>query len=188
MSVQNFVTPQGRIAFPELFVPVAKFADPSNGPPKLQFSCTLVFPKISTDMSAFRAAFESLVQTEFKGEKRGIRNPIKDGDTDDASRPEFRDSWFVRFQSDQNHPPQVCGPDPSQKITSEHKAIYSGCWVRVVARPYAYNVPGNKGVAFGLGNVQKCRDDKPFVSISDPTEDFDMVEVGVLDAPEEMFT
>jgi hypothetical protein len=39
--------------------------------------------------------------------------------------------------------------------------VYSGAWYRAQVRPYSYSKKGNIGVAFGLQNVQKLRDDEP---------------------------
>jgi hypothetical protein len=39
--------------------------------------------------------------------------------------------------------------------------VYSGCYARVSLRFYAYNSNGSKGVAAGLGNIQKLADGEP---------------------------
>jgi hypothetical protein len=39
--------------------------------------------------------------------------------------------------------------------------VYSGCYGRVSLNFYAFNFNGNKGVACGLGNIQKIKDGEP---------------------------
>ena len=36
--------------------------------------------------------------------------------------------------------------------------VYSGCYARVSLSFYAFNTNGNRGIACGLGNIQKTRD------------------------------
>jgi hypothetical protein len=56
--------------------------------------------------------------------------------------------------------------------------FYPGCWARVTCNPYAYNRKGNAGVAFGLNNVQKMKDDENFQGGSKPEDDFEPVTTG----------
>lgn len=39
--------------------------------------------------------------------------------------------------------------------------LYSGCYVRASINFFSFNTNGNKGVAAGLGNVQKWADGEP---------------------------
>lgn len=43
----------------------------------------------------------------------------------------------------------------------DRSEVYSGCYARVSLSFYAFNTNGNKGVACGLGNIQKIRDGEP---------------------------
>ena len=40
----------------------------------------------------------------------------------------------------------------------DQSEVYSGCYGRVSVNFYAFNSNGNKGIACGLGNIQKIRD------------------------------
>jgi hypothetical protein len=44
-----------------------------------------------------------------------------------------------------------------EQITDEND-VYSGCFAHVSVNFYAYNTSGNRGVACGLGNIQKVAD------------------------------
>ena len=41
----------------------------------------------------------------------------------------------------------------------DEEEVYSGCWAIVSVTFYAYDVSGNKGVACGLNNIMKFKDD-----------------------------
>ena len=50
------------------------------------------------------------------------------------------------------------GADGKPTSIEDPAQIYAGCKVRASLRAYAYDVSGNKGVAFSLGNLQKLAD------------------------------
>lgn len=50
--------------------------------------------------------------------------------------------------------------------------VYSGCYARVSLNFYAFNSNGNKGIACGLGNIQKIRDGEPLGGKTSATDDF----------------
>jgi hypothetical protein len=59
--------------------------------------------------------------------------------------------------------------------------VYSGCYARVSINFYGFNVSGNKGIACGLGNVQKVDDGERLDGCSTAEEDFDYEEVDTED-------
>jgi len=58
----------------------------------------------------------------------------------------------------------------------DQSEVYSGCYGRVSVTFYAYNSNGNKGIAAGLGNVQKLRDGEPLGSRANAKDEFEAVE------------
>ena len=50
--------------------------------------------------------------------------------------------------------------------------FYGGCWARASVSVYAYAQGGNRGVNFGLGNIQKVKDDTPFGNRTKAQDDF----------------
>ena len=54
----------------------------------------------------------------------------------------------------------------------DRNEVYSGCYGRVSLNFYAFNSNGNKGVACGLGNIQKLRDGEPLGGRSSAKDDF----------------
>ena len=55
--------------------------------------------------------------------------------------------------------PQVV--DKQVQPILDQTEVYSGCYGRVSLSFYAFNTNGNKGIACGLGNIQKTRDGEP---------------------------
>ena len=54
----------------------------------------------------------------------------------------------------------------------DRSEVYSGCYARVSLSFYAFNSNGNKGVACGLGNIQKVRDGEPLGGRTNAADDF----------------
>lgn len=59
-------------------------------------------------------------------------------------------------------------------IIDEHE-FYSGCYARATVRAFAYDKAGNRGVAFGLQNVQKLRDGDPLSGRMKAQDEFEPV-------------
>ena len=60
-----------------------------------------------------------------------------------------------------------------EQLTSyEAQVDYSGCYARVSVNFYAFNSNGNRGIACGLGNIQKVRDGEPLGGRSSAADDF----------------
>ncbi|MCF0259544.1 MAG: DUF2815 family protein, partial [Erysipelotrichaceae bacterium] len=55
----------------------------------------------------------------------------------------------------------------------DRNEVYSGCYARVSLSLYAFNTNGNKGVACGLGNIQKVRNGESLSGHSTAADDFD---------------
>jgi len=47
-------------------------------------------------------------------------------------------------------------------LSLDQNELYSGCYGRVSITFYAFNSNGNKGIAAGLGNIQKLEDGEAF--------------------------
>ena len=71
-------------------------------------------------------------------------------------------------------PPQIV--DKYVKPILDRNEVYSGCYARVSLNFYAFNSNGNKGVACGLGNIQKIRDGESLGGRSSAVDDFTTVD------------
>lgn len=132
-----------------------------GGKPK--YSVSLIIPKtdkatISAIEQAIDAAIEAGVSKSGgkRPNKAALKLPLRDGDVerdDDA----YKDAMFVNANS--ITPPQIVDGDVAPIL--DRAEIYSGCYARVSLSFYAFNTNGNRGIACGLGNIQKLRDGEP---------------------------
>ena len=133
----------------------------TNQDGKEKFSASIIIPKTETAVIAkIEKAIENAVKDGIergklpRGIKRGqLKLPLRDGDEekDDAA---YADAYFVNANS--NTQPQIV--DSAVRPILDRSEVYSGCYARVSLSFYAFNTNGNKGIACGLGNIQKLRD------------------------------
>lgn len=57
-----------------------------------------------------------------------------------------------------------------------HPYNYSGCYGRITVTFYGYNSNGNRGVAAGLGNIQKLKDGDSLGGRAKASEEFEPVD------------
>ena len=67
--------------------------------------------------------------------------------------------------------PQIVDQDVNPIL--DRSEVYSGCYGRVSINFYAFNTNGNRGVACGLGNIQKTRDGEPLGGHVSAASEFD---------------
>lgn len=144
-----------------------------NGGPE-RYSVSVLIPKDDTEtVEAINKAIDAAIEegiAKFGGKKpnkAAIKLPLRDGDTereDDA----YAGHWFINANS--KTAPQIV--DRAVKPILDRDEVYSGCYARVSLNFYAFNSNGNKGIACGLGNIQKIRDGEPLGGRSSAADDF----------------
>lgn len=160
-----------RFSYAHIFEP-----DSINGSePKYSVSC--IIDKSDTETIAKIKKAVETAKEEGKGKWGGkipanLKLPLRDGDIDRPDDEAYAGSYFLNANSRQA--PQVV--DNRVQPILDQSEVYSGCYGRVSVTFYAYNSNGNKGVAAGLGNVQKLRDGEPLGSRVNATDEFDAVE------------
>ena len=102
-----------------------------------------------------------------KPNKAAIKLPLRDGDVESEDEA-YKGHYFINANS--NTPPQIV--DRAVKPILDRSEVYSGCYARVSLSFYAFNSNGNKGVACGLGNIQKVRDGEPLGGRTNAADDF----------------
>lgn len=140
-----------------------------------KYSVSLIIPKDDKKtLDAINAAVDAAIE-EGKGKfggklpnKVAIKLPLRDGDIDRPDDEAYAGSFFVNANS--NTAPQVV--DKQVNPILERSEIYSGVYARVSINFYAFNTNGNKGVACGLGNIQKVRDGEPLGGRTNAADDF----------------
>lgn len=83
-----------------------------------------------------------------------LRSPLHDGDEDKPDNTAFCNAYYINAKS--KDAPQIV--DENINPITDQTEVYSGCYGKVSVTFYAYNYNGNRGIAAGLGNVQKIRD------------------------------
>ena len=172
MTVQNTkVIVPCRLSYAHIWEP-----DSVNGSePKYSVSC--IIDKDAKDtITKIQKAIE-LAKEEGKGKWGGkipanLKTPLRDGDIDRPEDEAYAGCMFLNANSRQA--PQVV--DKKVQPVLDQSEVYSGCYGRVSVTFYAYNSNGNKGVAAGLGNVQKLKDGEPLGSRVNAKDEFDAVE------------
>jgi len=98
-----------------------------------------------------------------------LKLPLRDGDIDRPEDEAYADSYF--FNANSRQAPQVV--DKNVQPILDQTEVYSGCYGRISVNFYGYNSNGNRGIAAGLGNIQKLRDGEPLGGRSNAEDDFD---------------
>lgn len=160
---RKVVTPKFRVSFPQLFEPRA--AAEGQEP---KYSITMLFDE-DADLSELKESIKEAVREKW-GDKppKNLRNPIRDQGEKEydgyiKGRPFIRASSKLR--------PGVV--DAQVQPILEPSEVYPGCYARASVRAFAYDVAGNRGVAFGLLNVQKLADGEPLGTRTRPEDDFE---------------
>ena len=148
----------------------------NGGTPK--FSVSLIIPKSDTEtVDAINAAIDAAIKEgahKFGGKipnRATLRIPLRDGDTERDDEA-YKGCWFVNANS--TTAPQIV--DQRVRPILERCEIYSGVYARVSLGFYAFNSNGNRGVACGLGNIQKVRDGQVLGGKSNAADEFTTLE------------
>ena len=172
----QFNTGRIRFSYPNVFTPRAASAGQDA-----KYSMCVLIPK--TDKAtkakidaAIREVYDENKSTKFKGLLfEEIQTPLHDGDgrkpKGGAYGEECKSHWVLNASS-KNKPGVV---DGDRKPVTDPTKIWAGEYGRVAINFYAYEVSGNKGVACGLGNIQKIRDGESLGGRSSATDDFSTV-------------
>lgn len=144
-----------------------------NGGPEKYSVCLLIPKDDKTTLDAIEKAIEAAIEegiAKFGGKKpnkAAIKLPLRDGDVEREDEA-YKGHYFINANS--TTPPQIV--DSSVKPILDRSEVYSGCYARVSINFYAFNKNGNKGVACGLGNIQKIKDGEILGGKSLAVDDF----------------
>ncbi|MDD4291035.1 MAG: DUF2815 family protein [Clostridia bacterium] len=140
-----------------------------------KYSVSLIIPKSDTEtLAKINAAIDAAIEEgigKFGGKKpnkAAIKLPLRDGDVERDDEA-YSNSYFVNANS--VTAPQVV--DIRVQPILDRSEVYSGVYARVSISFYAFNSNGNKGIACGLGNIQKVKDGEPLGGKTDASKDFD---------------
>lgn len=143
-----------------------------------KYSVSAIIPKSDkATVNKIKAAIEQVKKESVSvwGGKvpNNLKLPLRDGDADRPDDEAYADSYFFNANSKQK--PQVV--DNKVEPILDQSEVYSGCYGNISVNFYAYSANGNKGIAAGLGNIQKLKDGESLGGRTTAAEDFDTVEV-----------
>ena len=167
-SNTKVVTGVVRLSYANVWEP----ASINGGTPK--YSVSLIIPKSDQKtIDAINAAVDAAIKdgaAKFGGKipnKAALKLPLRDGDIEREDEA-YKDSYFVNANS--TTAPQIV--DRSVQPILDRAEVYSGCYARVSVNFYAFNSKGNRGIACGLGNIQKVKDGEPLGGRTSAADDF----------------
>jgi len=146
-----------------------------GGEPK--YSVSAIIPKSDTEtIEKIKAAIEQAKKDSLSkwGGKipANLKLPLRDGDIDRPEDEAYADSYF--FNANSRQAPQVV--DKNVQAILDQSEVYSGCYGRISVNFYGFNNNGNRGIAAGLGNIQKLKDGEPLGGRTNAEDDFEAVE------------
>jgi hypothetical protein len=150
----NIMTPEFRVDWNNVFHP--KKNELSG---KEEYALTALFPK-GADLSAMKAAANAAIVEKWGEDKtkwpKNLRSPFRDQGEKDG--PQYEEgAVFMNLKSKQR--PGVV--DAKVQDIIDETEFYRGCYARATVQAYAYDQAGNRGVSFGLQNIQKMKDGEP---------------------------
>ena len=163
------VTGRVRLSYSHVWDPVSV----NGGDPK--YSGAFIIRKDDSDtIDNINAAVDAAIEAGIAkfgakvfGNRAALKLPLRDGDTEREDEA-YKNSYFVNASS--FSAPRIV--DRSVMPITDRDEVYSGCYVRASINFYPYSKAGSKGVAAGLGNIQKLDDGEPLGGRSTAEEDF----------------
>ena len=177
----NVTTPIGILSFPVLFTPRPRA---QGGEPC--FAINLLFDKAAQGTPAYAALKKAVA--ECINEKwgpgkaadrdfvKGLRLPFRNPQEKSYKGYDIEGGIYIAPWSN-NRPGLV---DARLQEITVPTDVWPGQLARATVNPFAYHNSGNKGVSFGLNNVQICRaDGERLDGRRSAAEDFDPFDDGI---------
>lgn len=176
-KTQSIVTPTFRVSFPNVFK--AKKNDLSG---KDEYSVVALFSK-GTDLKILEAEAKKAIVKKWGPDSSQWPKPLKSPFRKHEEREKSgklpsgleAGGIFMNLKSQQK--PGVV--DQNVQAILDESDFYAGCFAKASVRAYAYDQKGNRGVAFGLGNIQKVKDGDQLSGRTKPEDEFQAIEGAV---------
>lgn len=142
-----------------------------------KYSVSVIIPKSETE--TLRAIKEAVEEAKESGKAKfggkipaNLKTPLRDGDAERPDDEAYTGAFFLNASS-KNKPGVV---DQNVHPVLDATEVYSGCYARLTLNFYPFSNSGNKGIAAGLGNVQKLADGESLGGFTKAEDEFDSVE------------
>ena len=142
-----------------------------------KYSVSLIIPK--SDKKTLKAIQEAVNEAKENAKHlwggkvpANLKTPLRDGDEERPDDEAYADAYFINANSKRK--PEIVDLKGNKGLGPDE--VYSGCYARVSINFYGFNVSGNRGIACGLGNVQKLDDGDPLGGFSRAEDDFEFEE------------
>lgn len=161
-----------RLSYTHVFAKHSPNGDPADG----KYQTNVLIPKTEKEtLKAINAAIEAAKQqgivSKWGGKTpKNLSMPLNDGDDKDDEL--YEDHFFVNAKA--NTRPGIV--DRNKQPIVDEEEMYSGVWAIVSITFFPYEVSGNKGVACGLNNLMKWKDDDRLGGRVSAEADFDGVD------------
>lgn len=172
--MSKVVTGTVRLSYANVWTPRA-----ANDGSEPKYSASIIIPKADTaTVDAIKQAIEVAIQEgvgKFGGKippRATLKLPLRDGDAEKPDDEAYKNAYFLNATS--KLAPGIV--DKHVQPILDQSEVYSGVYARVSLNFYAFNTSGNRGVACGLGNIQKIRDGEPLGGKTAPGADFSSLE------------
>lgn len=196
----SLLTCEGVASYPHVFkATLSKNPKPTDKP---AWSLAILFTKAGQDSKEIRALLAEAIRVarerfgpEVSDKIQWVENGKQAGASflacgDDAIGLPFRrdmkkrgypDDIAVYFNARKTNDPEkdIRAPEVigrNAKPITDTREIYPGVRLRISVNPFAYDTDGNKGVSFGLNNVQKLGDGPRIDDRKDAKDEFGALE------------
>lgn len=150
------VTPVFRASYPNVFK--ARKND-LNG--KEEYSVVALFPK-GTDLTVLKKAAQEAIEKKWGADKSkhptNLRSPFRDQSEreKEGTLPAGYEKGAIFLNLKSTEKPGVV--DQNVQPILDETEFYAGVFAKASVNAYAYDQKGNRGVSFGLSNIQKVKD------------------------------
>ena len=142
-----------------------------------KYSVSCIFPKSDQDLlnrinAAIEAAKELGKEKKWSGKipaGPSFKTPLRDGDLERPDDEAYKGSYFLNATS--KEAPQIV--DRKVQLITDPLECGSGDYCNVTVNFYPFNANGNRGIAAGLGNIQKIKDGERIGGRTSAASDFD---------------
>jgi hypothetical protein len=164
-----------RLSYTHLF---EKYVPEGGDAAQGKFMTNVLIPKdekktIAAINKAIESAKQTAIVSRWSGkEPKKLDLPLRDGDEKDDDSGVYADCFYLNAKCSTK--PGIV--DKHKEPITDEEEVYSGMWAYVSLTFYGYYVSGNAGIACGLNNVMKFKDDERLGGRTSAANDFADIE------------